>query len=361
MRFRASPHIELKRLGELAPDQAEAFRELERDADFYGLFVPRPPLATTVKSVTRQTAELFLALTEPSRLDTALLRDESVIDLVLDGILEIERGDGFVAGADALPLVGNVDQSIADSISRDALLHAQDLETSEIEALASALYHYNRIPLSPFWRARFPNAAAVLAHLGANLDREWKASEFGKTWLSWSRRTSIKRDAAGVTFKLYVSPRPEHIRDAFAVLARVLSASPAFAFKIGNSAAGLLRPDKLVAYFMTREELFEAAGELRRELAGCDAQGVPFTAPFDEDGLLSWGIDPPESERALRWLGRNSWRSWLTQRLAAAIAVAKSACRADAVEPWRFAIERARRHGVEIETWTPLDALWSTT
>jgi hypothetical protein len=47
------------------------------------------------------------------------------------------------------------------------------------------------------------------------------------------------------------------------------------------------------------------------------------------------------------------------KRLAAAIAIAKRARRATAVEPWRFAVERARRHGVDVETWTPSARLWS--
>ena len=98
---------------------------------------------------------------------------------------------------------------------------------------------------------------------------------------------------------------------------------------------------------------------LRRELAGCDGHGVPFSAGLDDSGLLSWGVDPPDDERALRWLGRDSWRIWLARRLGAALSIAKAARAADAVEPWRFAIERARRHGVDVETWTPSATLWS--
>ena len=151
----------------------------------------------------------------------------------------------------------------------------------------------------------------------------------------------------------------ERIRDAFDVVVRVLSDFPGTPFKIGNGAVGLLRPDKFVAYFATRQDLGDAAEVLRRELAGCDAHGVPFSAGLDDSGLLSWGVDPPGDERALRWLGRDSWRIWLARRLGAALSIAKAARGADAVEPWRFAIERARRHGVDVETWTPSATLWS--
>jgi hypothetical protein len=374
IRFRSSPYIELRLLGDLGAEQREPFLELESDPDFYGLFVPRPPLTMNLKSVERQTAEIFLALATPARLDDALLADsesvDDVIDLVLDGVLEVESADGFVSGADALPIVGDSismpeAREAVTRLSRDALLYAQDLETSDPRTLTTALYLYNRIPASPFWKSRFPNREAVLSHLGAAsgplrvlLEREWVAATYDG-WLSWTSRSSSRPDPDAVTYKLYVSPRPERIREAFEVVVRVLSTFPGSQFKIGDGVAGLLRPDKLVSYYTTREELGEAASALDRELAGCEAHGVPFTAPLDETGLLSWGVDPPDNERALRWLQRQSWRLWVVQRLASALSIAKTARSAAAVEPWRFAIERARRQGVDVETWTPSARLWS--
>ncbi len=381
MRFRSSPHVELKRLGELAAGQREAFSDLESDPEFYGLLVAKPPLTMNLKSVARQTAELFQSLATPSRLDEAMLAEsesvEDVIDLVLDGILEIESGDGFISGGDALGVVcpssppAKITElhDAAARLSHEALLHAQDLETSDCQTLSMALYRYNHIPLTPFWKTRFANREAILAHLGADrgplrvlLDRGWYTSQraAGSGWLSWTSITPWSRSTAEVTYKLYVSPRPERIRDAFEIVVRVLADFPATPFKIGDSAAGLLRPDKLVTYFPTREQLGEAAERLRHELDGCEAHGVPFTAGLDDSGLLSWGVDPPDDDRALQWLGRESWRLWLVQRLGAALSIAKTARSEAAVEPWRFAIERARRHGVDVETWTPSATLWSS-
>ncbi len=375
MRFRCSPFVQLKRLDELGLEQRAAFRELESDPDFYGLFVPRPPLTMNLKSVARQTAQLFQTLATPARLDSALLADaesvDDVIDLVLDGILEIESGDGFVSGADALPLVGASAGATAAGgaiaqLSRQALLYAEDLEASDPRTLTTALYLYNRIPASPFWKTRFAGRDEVLAHVGADrgslrvlLEREWLAFHTTAGWLSWATRTAGPRSRDEVTYKLYVSPRPERIREAFEVVVRVLSAFNGVQFKLGDGAAGLLRPDKLMLYFSTHQALLEAASVLRRELAGCDAHGVPFTAGLDDSGLLSWGIDPPESDRALRWLHRQSWRLWVVERLAAALSTAKGARSASAVEPWRFALERARRQGIDVETWTPTATLWS--
>lgn len=379
IRFRSSPYVQLKMLDELAVEQRAPFLELQSDPEFYGLFVPRPPLTMNLKSVARQTAELFRMLATPSQLDEALLADSEwagdVIDLVLDGILEVESSDGFVSGADALALVsapgvsepgGAIDAGGAVArLSRQALLYAEDLETNDPRTLTMALYLYNRIPASPFWKARFAGREEVLAHVGAGngtlralLEREWVFSSV-TGWLSWSLKTAGPRSGDAVTYKLYVSPRPERIREAFEIVVRVLSASGGVHFKLGDSVGGLLRPDKLMLYFTTHGALLETASVLRRELAGCDAHGVPFTAGLDDSGLLSWGIDPPENDRALRWLQRQSWRLWVVERLAAALSIAKNARSAAAVEPWRFALERARRQGIDVETWTPSAALWS--
>jgi hypothetical protein len=373
VRFRSSSSVELRKFDDLSHEERERFRDLTGDPDFYGLFVPRPPFRSNLKSVPRQTAELFRRLAEPARLDEALLGDEQsageVLDLVLDGILEIDGGDGFVSGADALPLVGAprdvVARDVAARLSIDALHYAQDLVTADPGELETALYQYNRIPITPAWKARFPDRDAILAEIGADraplrdlLERSWTRSD-APGWITWSSRRRSRRTADDVTFKLYVSPRPERIRDAFEVVVRALPTLSAN-LKIGDRASGLLRPDKLIAYFSTRARLDRAADALRRELAGCDAQGVPFTGSLDDSGLLSWGVDPPPNDRPLQWLPRDSWRVWLTRRLGLALSIAKNARRAAAAEPWRFAVERVRREGVDVDTWTPAAALWKT-
>jgi len=354
-RLRTSPRFELKRLEELSPEQRKPFEELTRDADFYGLLIPRPPAAATIKAVDRETAAMLTALATPSPIGDL---SDDIVDLVLDGILEIEHEGDFVCGADALPIVGH-DAVPGEGLSIDALRYAEDLATGDVDTLTRALYLYNRIPASRFWTARFPDRDAVLAHLGAStIPASWRVLPPAQSggWINFHAvdRRNDRRDAP--TYKLYVSPRPENIRDAFEAVVRVLADRNAD-FKIGPDAGGLLRPDKMVAYFGAREELDDAAMALRARLAGCPAHGVPFTAALDDDGLLSWGLDPPESERALSWLGRESWRLWLATKLGAAIAFAKTSSRGT-VEPWRFAVERVRRLGVDIERWTPAETLW---
>jgi hypothetical protein len=128
------------------------------------------------------------------------------------------------------------------------------------------------------------------------------------------------------------------------------------AFKVGADAAGLLRPDKMVAYFDNFEALAAVADSLADALAGVSAHGVPFSAEITSDGLLSWGVDPPREERPPGWSGGQSWRLWVTNRLAGALLAARGQ---GVEEPWRFALERLRVEGVDVERWVPASSLWS--
>ncbi len=366
MNFRASARFALKRLDDLPPEQRKPFEELTRDEDFYGLLVPQSRPAATIKAVGREVAALFRGLASPAPLEVT----DDVIDLVLDGVLEVTDNGHFVCGADALPILcGDVAQ-IADDLSVDALRYATDLEETDPDTLTRALYYYNRIPMTPFWTERFPDPEALLAHLGANKDD----AKLTVGWITFQARSRRAYRPGAATYKLYVSPRPENIRDAYESVVRTLAGRD-IDFKIGQDAAGLLRPDKMVAYFGDRAELDDVARELRARLGGCPAHGVPFTAAIDvgrvlnppgdglrtrptSDGLLSWGLDPPANERALSWLGRESWRLWLASKLGTAMAFAKTESRTS--EPWRFAVERVRRLGVEVERWTPSESLWRT-
>jgi hypothetical protein len=174
--------------------------------------------------------------------------------------------------------------------------------------------------------------------------------------VSWS---ALAPPAAGPggTFKLYVSPGVEHLADAFRVVTESLTAPATISFKVGRDLCGVLRPDKLVVYCACRDAIDQAAEQLRRRLEGMPAQGVPFTAAIDEDGMLSWGVDPPRRERSVPWRG-SSWRHWLTDRLAAALIAARTAG-TDAVEPCQFALERLRLEGIDPLTWAPADGLFN--
>ncbi len=95
---------------------------------------------------------------------------------------------------------------------------------------------------------------------------------------------------------------------------------------------------------------------LRPALAGLAADGVPFTAACSADGLLSWGIDPP-AEPGADLASRESWRLWLTNRLALALVAARGA--AATMPPWQFALARLALAGIDPRSWAPGEVNWA--
>jgi hypothetical protein len=296
--------------------------------------------------------------------------NQTVAELVLDGVLEIAREGRFVCGSEAYDLIYG-EPTVAEArgtlarLAQAALEYAQALDIDDSARLSARLYFYNRVPLSPRWKRRFPGKDAVAAYLGTEsggagrrfLDQRWSrmklAPEFDG-WCEWESRAHQRLETGPRQgYKLYVSPQPEFVQEAFHSVLELLRESPAHHFKVGSDAAGLLRPDKIVIYFWDFESLQETAKQIAARLAGCPAQGVPFSAGLGGDALLSWGIDPQPEKGALAWQERESWRLWLTNRLAVALLAAKKAP-TSGLEPWRFALERLRLDNVDTETWAPL-------
>ncbi len=147
--------------------------------------------------------------------------------------------------------------------------------------------------------------------------------------------------------KLYISPRPEALSDAFPKIARRLVHCEVRSFKVGRGIEGLLRPDKIVAYFDDRAHLEEVAKSLDKALRDCPVQGVPFTAQTGSTGLISAGVDPPAGAMAA------SWRSWVTQQLAASLIVTPDNQGTDRAAA---ALANIRQAGADPVRWVPLTA-----
>ena len=391
-RLRANPAFELVLFDRLPARQRQALAELAGGPEHYGVLRPRRGSGLGLKSIDRETALLFLTLARPGPLPgyvRSRLGDAgaalALARLVADGVLEIEREAGdFVSGAAAMALFGRAGAPggrLAE-LSRAALRYGEELARTlpagEALRLSYRLYGYHRLPLTPGWRRRLPDADAVRRFLGlagggawrSLLGRHWRerAAAPGEAWLHWYPLTAAALPAApegAATYKLYVSPVPEALPECFGPILDGLAAAGAAGFKVGATAGGLLRPDKVVAYFSSFEDLAEAAAAVDARLAGiASPHGVPFSSEIAAGGLLSWGVDPPP---ASRWglgagAGRMSWRLWLTHRLARALLAGTAGARAQApfepLEPWRFAVERLRLEGIDTDSWTPGASLW---
>jgi hypothetical protein len=354
--FRASPAWELQAWERLSPDERRLLGELERDPSFYGILRPLEGNGRTLRAVDRDTALLFLTLKEPAPLPAfAVAGGAAVVDLVTDGVLEVWDGSAFRTGGAGAALLSDAAPAEPEHrcgrLSLQALRYASVLRLGDVHALAARLYQYNRLPLTPAWAARAPDARGVLRYLALRDTRTWQpTASAGGAWIQWTRRAGRTGRA---THKLYISPVPDVLPDAFPLVLETLECAPVMQFKLGGDAAGLLRPDKLVAYFTDAAALAETADALARQLAGAPAHGVPFTAPIDDAGLLSWGMDPPPEARPLAWLPGESWRSWLARELASGLISS-----GDSLAPIGPVLDRLQRRGVDTERWMPASTLW---
>jgi hypothetical protein len=394
--LRANPAFRLVLFDRLPAGQRRQLAGLARDPEHYGVLRPRRGTGLGLKAVDRETALLFLTLARPAPLPSYVrsrLGDagaaSALARLVADGVLEIELAPaGFVSGAAAKSLFAAPAAAggrLAE-LSRAALRYGQELARTLREPeplqLSLRLYGYNRLPVTPRWRRTLPDAAAVRRYLGIVaggrwqplLERHWRElpAAGDEPWLRWlpaaagaSSPTAAAAPATlprgAPTYKLYVSPALSALPEAFGAVLDGLAAVGAPGFKVGAGAGGLLRPDKIVAYFETFERLAAAAGALTERLAGVAAHGVPFTSEIAGDGQLSWGVDPPPAAGfgLLGGDGRMSWRLWLTNRLARAlIAAVAGAAAGETMEPWRFAVERLRLEGIDTDSWTPGGSFW---
>src|SRR5262249_9824277 len=180
----------------------------------------------------------------------------------------------------------------------------------------------------------------------------WSLGETAEGWLVFSRVRPPERRAEQPC-KLYLGVVFEELPTCLAELTEALGRSRALQFKIGAERGGLLRPDKCVAYFPSKEAVLEASRALLPIATGRRVQGVPFSAEIGAAGALSWGLDP----QPLGFGERASWRQWICEKLAAALVLARDS-EGEGIEPWRFALERLGLEGVDIETFMPT-AGWS--
>ena len=139
--------------------------------------------------------------------------------------------------------------------------------------------------------------------------------------------------------------------EVLAPLVDTMTAAGATRFKIGADATGLLRPDKIVVYLGSGQELATVAAAVAATLAGVAPHGVPFSAELGGDGLLSWGGDPPSGAGPVGG-GRESWRLSVCRRLAESLQVAQAAP-LRRTRPAGFALARLALDGVDVRSFAP--------
>jgi len=374
--FRANPFYQLAAVGRTRHREKQFFSASPQHSLPYAILHPQPRCGLFIKTVCRQTADLFASLETPglvaARFGAAgdLKRRRDLARLVWDGVIEIEYHGAFLSGAAACEPIAELDTNIPargplGRLSLEAVRHGEALASLDIPNLTNRLYGYHRKPIVPSIRGRLRSPSDVFAWLcppasrvRATLERAWidASSHTPGGWLAWSKHSASPGHARSPTYKLYISPDEAVLPEVFSRAVQVLTDSPAFAVKIANDRNGLARADKCLAYFRTPSELRETASHLGSALRGFPVHGVPFTAAI-RNGLLSWGVDPPRASDSWSTPGMTSWRFWIASRLATALISAKSMPKG-AIERWRFALERLRLDGVDPEWWRPEPGLW---
>jgi hypothetical protein len=361
-RLRRSRAFDLRRFDRLSDAERRAVAELESGGEHYGVLLPRAA-GLNAKLVDRGTAALWRSLARPRTLPAGAgsQAGRETAALVLDGVLEVEQPSGFVTGprAHAVLFAGPPEPAPTGRLARlslDAVRYAAALPLDDARALARRLYDFHRLPPQPRWRSRFGSPERLESALGlgardrlaSRLAEVYDEERFGG-WRAWTLPGSAHRELAR---KLYLSPAPDDLPAAFRAAAETCAELEVPAFKVGVGLGGVLRPDKLVAYFDDPRALRRAGRRLAARLAGCRPHGVPFTAELAAGGLVSWGIDPPVEADLVPWRGLESWRLALCNQLATSLLLARAQA-APGVEPWRFALDRLRLDGVDASTWEP--------
>jgi hypothetical protein len=353
LRFRASSQYRVVPYDRLTEEDLAKFSRQAIKKDGFGLLIPQLRTGLQAKEIDADTALLFFTLREPGPIPKSLLarmddtERQRIADFVLDGILEVEETDKFISGAAATPIFSKLERDTNHPLirlSEDALYHAATLKSTDQTWLATNLYRYNTLPATRGWRQKLADDEEFLSL--SKLAAGWKHYSLRKGWYYFQPYYQTNRKTQA---KLYISPKPAALPEVLHVVAGTFAQVEITGFKVGSGAYGILRPDKLVAYFPDIERLQKAGSLLVSRLDGIAVQGVPFSAPLDKHGLLSWGIDPRSNEAG----EVRSWRQWIVEHLASSLSNVVGQTETDGIPAWQTALARLELDGIDPDRFKP--------
>ena len=364
--IRMSKKYELLRFEMLTEKMQFSFQGLETDPEFYGILSPINDKKLGVKSVNKELALLLLSLQTPGKIPNYILKHdednyESVIyDLLLANVLEVEIDDHFIGGAalknyDATTITPKTTENYLSQLSYNAILYGMKLPINDVTSLGARIYFHNRYPLSSEWKKRFEEEKFLEVkdkNSKKLLKKYWTRSKSKiESWEFWQKNDNeLDVNKSKSTYKLYISPRPDKVGSILDIIVPVLTEMNVPRFKYGVTVQDVLRPDKIVIYFKSYEEMFKLSETIIPLLQDFDVHGIPFSSQLDERGLISWGIDPPKNENKLQWQERESWRVWVSFRIANAILQARSES-LDFETTFAFVLDKMASIGVNVDMW----------
>lgn len=387
--FRLNPAFKIKPVDELTEKQKTNFRRILSGKNVHSLLHAPREAKLSVKALNRELTELLEYLRKPRRMNDlpAKFREDSeremqqlVVQLVLDGVLEIRSNGGFMSGIEAINTVMSEAKRVAGRreaaepndmfrLSRRAIDFALISPYDHPRDISWILYNFNRIPMHRYRRRQLPDEEAVLRFLDIDEDGSWRGmpgairpipperdgegefTAFYQIWRSW-RIGRRKKGKEALGYKVYVSPLPDDMPAVFKIVRGKLADSDAHAMKTGRVASAMLRPDKLIVYFRDISSALAFAGKLLGDTSSFAGHGVPFTYQLNGGtSLISVGVDPPG-----KFGIENSWRRYVTDKLALAI---QGAHRANAEDIFEFIRTYMAMFGVDIDEWRPVNRDWT--
>ncbi len=385
--YRFNPAYRLTPYSDLPERYQKKFAPLVKDGRYHSFLHAPRETGLTIKAVTRDLADLLGRLREPGSLNALFRELGERIDeekrkfffrLVIDGVLEVKKGDSFISGVEGVNSILPSGRSSPAEYSGEAEGEIQKLSAEGIsfavnsaltrpQDLSILLYNFNCIPMYRTWRERFPGEDDILRFLGLREDHTWPGMPpdisprrpkegsstdklaYYENWISWKFTRGRERDK--LNYKVYLSPVPADLPRVFELAREEIVRRDVCFMKVGRRRNNLLRPDKLVVYFQDYREASDFAGGMVDRTAGYTAQGVPFSYQIDRDNpLVSMGVDPP------RRMSENiSWRLYVTNKLAMAVHGAR---REEAGDIDGYIRDYMRIAGVDSGSWGPLDGNW---
>lgn len=387
--FRLNPAFMIKPVDELTEKQKMSFRRILSGKNVHSLLHAPREAKLSVKALNRELTEFLEYLRAPRRLtdlperfseDPEREMRQLIVQLVLDGVLEIRSNGDFISGMEAVNTVLSPAKRVADRdvtgerndmyrISRAAIDFALVSPYKHPRDLSWILYNFNRIPMNRYRRRQLPDEASVLRFLDINDDGSWggmpeavrpippekddegEYTAFYQIWRSW-RIGRRKKGKEALGYKVYVSPLPDDMAVIFKIMRERLVDSGAHAMKTGRVVSAILRPDKLIVYFRDISGALAFAEKILGDTISFAGHGVPFTYQLDGgSSLVSVGVDPPG-----KFGIENSWRRYVTDKLALAM---QGAHRANAADIMEFIRMYMNMFGVDIDEWRPVNRDWT--
>lgn len=344
----------------------DALTELVYEGSLVGLLVPAPKTGLPVKAIEAGVAA-ELASMGSARAYPMKEISETLLELLATGAVEMLIDSRTWSGGAALRHLGHIRASKPDSngniqkISLAAIEHSAQVPLNDIARLSARLYFYNRSPITGDNRQvsiqRHTFSILKEWKRAARLEYEQKTQALKEGWHLFCLRRAPEKSRTNTHFKLYVSPALDHLPEVLSTTLRIVSEMHVQAFKIGANLEGLLRPDKLILYFSTFEELKRIAARLEDEIDGAKEHGVPFSATIDASGILSWGQDPPSNWQPLSWTDKQSWRVWITNRIASSLLLSRATA-PTMVSHLSAALDYLWYCGVDPQSWSPRSTLF---